>query len=216
MRDTWLFVLARDPAAAKTRLAGTLTPASRAELAVAMLMDVIGAAQHVPFARRVVVTESARVREIALAEGAESLDVPASGTNNAAAAALRAAAAAGATRALLLAADLPLLVPSDLELLLAEESAVVIAPDRHRRGTNALQLAPPTAIAPAFGEDSFLAHRERARDARLDVGIVTSPGLCTDIDSAEDLQFVLRESGLGRHSREVLDSMTNEVLPNGP
>ncbi len=212
MPETWLFVLARDPAAAKTRLAGSLTAASRADLAAAMLEDVLVAARLVPFVRRVVVTESALVHEIARSAGAESLDVPASGTNDAAAAALHAAVTAGASRALLLAADLPLLGAADLELLLAQESAVVIAPDRHRRGTNALQLAPPTAIAPAFGDDSFRAHRERAGLAELDVRIVTSRGLCTDIDTAADLQLVQHESGLGRHTREVLGSLR---LPAG-
>lgn len=207
MPETWLFVLARDPAAAKTRLAGSLTAASRAELAAAMLADVLSAARDVSFVRRVVVTESSLVRQIARSAGAESLEVPASGTNDAASAALRAAVSGGAARALLLAADLPLVGTTDLELLLAEEGAVVIAPDRHRRGTNALQLAPPRAIAPAFGEDSFRRHRERAQRAQLDLRIVTSRGLCTDVDSAADLQFVLHESGLGRHSREVLSSL---------
>ena len=207
MRETWLFVLARDPTAAKTRLSGSLSPASRAELAAAMLADVLTAARVVPFARRVVVTESAVVRKLARSAGTESLDVPASGTNDAAYAALRAAIEAGAARALLLAADLPLITATDLELLLAAEADVVIAPDRHRRGTNALLLAPPSAMAPAFGVDSFRAHRERVRLARLDARIVTSRGLCTDVDSAEDLQVVLREAGLGRHTRGVLGSV---------
>jgi 2-phospho-L-lactate guanylyltransferase len=172
-----------------------------------MLADVLSAASLVPFGRRVVVTESAVVRQAARSVGAESLDVPASGTNDAARVALRAAAGAGAARALLLAADLPLVGPADLELLLAEDAAVVIAPDRHGRGTNALQLAPPTAIAPAFGEGSYGAHRERAQRARLEMRVVTSRGLCTDIDNADDLQFVLGQSGVGRHSRDVLDSL---------
>jgi 2-phospho-L-lactate guanylyltransferase len=207
VRETWLFVLARDPAAAKTRLAGTLNPHSRAELATAMLADVLAAALLVPVARRVVVTESAVVREIARTAGADSLDVPASGTNDAAAAALRAAVEAGAARALLLAADLPLLTAADLELLLREEGSIVIAPDRHWRGTNALQLSPPQAIAPAFGADSFNAHRAIAERARLQMRIVTSRGLSTDVDGPDDLQLAMRDSGLGRRTREMLGSL---------
>lgn len=204
--DTWLCILARDPAAAKTRLSGVLGHASRADLAAAMLDDVLAAASEVPFARRLVVTESELVGSVARAAGAESFYVTASGTNDAASAAVRQAVGAGADRALLLAADLPYLTASDLELLLMEEAHVVIAPDRHRRGTNALLLAPPSAIAPAFGTDSFRVHYERAQSAWSDGRIVTSRGLATDVDEPEDLRLLLRESGLGRHTRQLLES----------
>lgn len=207
VRETWLCVLARDPAAAKTRLSGVLGPEARADLAVAMLEDVLAIASVVPFARRVVITESDLVRGLARSAGAESFYVPASGTNDAAAAALREAVDHGATRAVLLAADLPCLVPSDLELLLAEEAAVVIAPDRHRRGTNALLLAPPSVISPAFGENSFQAHRERARRASLDPRVVTSRGLAVDVDDPEDLHLLRREPGLGPHTADLLRSV---------
>jgi 2-phospho-L-lactate guanylyltransferase len=204
--DTWLCILARDPAAAKTRLAGVLGQAARADLAAAMLEDVLAAVSQVPFTRRLVVTESELVRGVARAAGAESLDVAASGTNDAASAAVREAATAGAARVLLLAADLPYLVASDLEQLLSEKAHVVIAPDRHQRGTNALLLAPPSAIAPAFGDDSFRAHRERARQASWEARIVTSHGLATDVDEPDDLRLLLREPGVGRRTRELLDS----------
>jgi hypothetical protein len=95
----------------------------------------------------------------------------------------------------------------DLELLLAEDAPVVIAPDRHRRGTNALLLAPPSVISPAFGEDSFRAHREGARRASSDARIVTSRGLATDVDDPEDLQLLRREPGVGRRTSELLNSV---------
>ena len=215
VREAWLCILARDPAAAKTRLSGVLGQAPRADLAAAMLDDVLTATSEVSFARRLVVTESALVGSMARAAGAESLYVTASGTNDAASAAVRQAAGGGAARVLLLAADLPYLTASDLELLLAEEAHVVIAPDRHRRGTNALLLAPPSAIAPAFGADSFRVHRERARRAGSDARIVTSRGLATDVDEPEDLRLLLREPALGRHTRELLDStvFSAAILP---
>lgn len=207
MHDTWLCILARDPAAAKTRLAGVLGQAARADLSAAMLEDVLAAAGDVPFARRLVVTESELVRGVARAAGAETLYVAASGTNDAASAAVREAVAGKAARVLLLAADLPYLVAADLGLLLTEEAHVVIAPDRHQRGTNALLLSPASAIAPAFGEDSFRAHRERARRAGWDERIVTLRGLATDVDEPEDLRLLLREAGVGRRTRELLDSV---------
>ena len=212
MHDTWLCILARDPAAAKTRLSSILGPASRADLAVAMLEDVLAAASTVVFARRLVVTESERVRGVARSAGAESLEVGASGTNDAASAALREASAAGVARALLLAADLPYLVADDLDLVLAEDAQVVIAPDRHRRGTNALLLAPPSAIAPAFGPDSFRTHQELARRASSEATVVTTPGLATDVDEPEDLRLLLRARGAGRHTSALLESVAFSSL----
>ena len=207
MPDTWLCVLARDPGAAKTRLSGVLGQASRADLAVAMLEDVLAAASELTFARRLVVTESDLVRGVARSAGAESFYVRASGTNDAASAAVGHVISEGAARVLLLAADLPYLVGSDLELLLAEDAPVVIAPDRHRRGTNALLLAPPSVILPAFGADSFHAHRELAQRASTQARIVTSRGLATDVDDPEDLRLLLREPGLGRRTGELLNSV---------
>jgi 2-phospho-L-lactate guanylyltransferase len=213
--ETWLCVLARDPGGAKTRLSSVLERDSRADLAAAMLEDVLGVASEVRFARRVVVTESERVREVARSAGAESLHVPASSTNDAAIFALREAVDAGVARVVLLAADLPYLVASDLELLVAEDARVVIAPDRHFRGTNALVLAPPSAIEPAFGEDSLRVHRERARLASTRPRIVTSRGLATDIDDPDDLRLLFREPGLGRRTSELLDSVSfSAALPH--
>ena len=209
MPDLWLLVPARDPAGAKTRLASVLDPDSRAALAVAMLRDVLAASRSIDFARRIVVTESDAMRGVARDAGADVLDTPRTGTNDAAAAAFAAAATAGATAALVLAADLPLLVPADLEALVdaADSAGVVIAPDRHRRGTNALLLTPPSAIRPAFGEDSFRLHRDRARDAGLRSRIVSTRGLATDVDDADDLRSVLRDPALGARTGEVLGGL---------
>lgn len=209
--ETWLCVLARDPSAAKTRLSGVLEQAPRASLATAMLQDVLAVAGAVRFTRRLVITESELVRDAALSAGTEWFHVPASSTNVAASAAVRHAEDAGAARVVLLAADLPYLVPSDLEMLLAEDARVVIAPDRHLRGTNALVLAPPSTIEPAFGTDSLRVHRERAREASTRADIVTSRGLATDIDDPEDLRLLLREPGVGRHTAELLESVVFSV-----
>ncbi len=208
MPETWLLVLARDPAGAKTRLASVLDPDSRSALAVAMLTDVLAAAREAPFARRIVATESAAVRGVAASMGAETLAVARSGTNGAAVAAL-AAAGKGAGAALVLASDLPLLAAPDLEALLEAAGAaeVVVAPDRHRRGTNALLLTPPAAIAPAFGQDSFRSHRERARDAGLRSRIVTTRGLATDVDDPDDLRLVLGEPSIGARTAELLGGL---------
>ena len=202
MAETWVFVLARDPASAKTRLAPVLPPAARADLAAAMLDDVIAATRVVPFAKRMIVTESAAVRKVARADRIETLDVPATGTNGAARAA--AGAAPDGVRALFLVADIPLVSAADLEQLLDVAAPIVIAPDRHGRGTNALVLSPASIIAPAFGRDSFRAHAERAANAGAKARVVRRRGLATDIDDPEDLRVAMRSRSLGPRTRELL------------
>src|SRR5918992_1319244 len=70
-------------------------------------------------------------------------------------------------RALLVPGDCPALDPDELDALLRGFGGadVVIVPDRHGSGTNALLLTPPTVIAPAFGPGSFARHAARAAGA---------------------------------------------------
>ncbi|RCK77072.1 MAG: hypothetical protein ANABAC_3497 [Anaerolineae bacterium] len=95
---------------------------------------------------------------------------------------------AGAT--LILPADLPLLSQAAIETFLSaahgEEPVLAIAPDRHRRGTNALYLAPPTLPHFCFGEDSFQAHCELAAQLGRRRVVIEVPELAFDLDDAED------------------------------
>ncbi|MDE3101297.1 MAG: 2-phospho-L-lactate guanylyltransferase [Chloroflexota bacterium] len=186
--DRWLVVLARDARRAKSRLADVLTAGERARLALAMLEDVLEATLGAG-ARVVVATESAAMADLARRHGAEPLAVPARGTREAARDALAAAAEARARLAGVLPADLPALRTDDVVALLdaAEAADVVLASDRHGRGTNALVLRPPLALEPLFGPDSFAAHRDAAARAGLRVRTVTRPGLALDVDDAADL-----------------------------
>src|SRR3954462_2197730 len=78
------------------------------------------------------------------------------GQSAAASLGIRAAVTRGAERVLLVPGDCPAIDPAEVEALLApREAGVGIVPDRHGTGTNALLLAPPTAIAPAFGPGPF-------------------------------------------------------------
>jgi 2-phospho-L-lactate guanylyltransferase len=68
---------------------------------------------------------------------------------------------------------------------------VVIVPDRHGTGTNALVLTPPDVLAPSFGPDSFERHRRLATEAGIAWRIQTPASLLLDIDTAEDLAALL-------------------------
>ncbi|HZP97385.1 MAG TPA: 2-phospho-L-lactate guanylyltransferase [Candidatus Limnocylindria bacterium] len=202
-------ILARDPRRAKSRLAGALRPADRALLATAMLLDVVAAARALRDSDVVVVTESDRLRRLVRARGIATLHAAARGTRAAARVALAAASLRGYRSALLLPADLPLVRPTDLRRLFAAGRAaeVVIAPDRRRRGTNALLLRPPDALAPRFGKRSFARHAAAAdRDGRT-WRVISARGLAVDVDRPADLRRIRAARRAGSHTAAVLETL---------
>ncbi|MGE5463247.1 MAG: 2-phospho-L-lactate guanylyltransferase [Syntrophothermus sp.] len=99
-----------------------------------------------------------------------------------------------ATRGVLvLPADLPLITREDVLTLIdhaADPPVVVIAPDRHNTGTNALLMSPSGLIEYDFGVNSFQRHCQQvdATGARLE--IVNLPNLGLDLDIPEDLELI--------------------------
>ena len=94
---------------------------------------------------------------------------------------------------LVLPADLPLVTRDDILALIERANdppVVVIAPDRHEKGTNALLISPTGLIEYDFGEDSFQRHCQRAIDAGARLEIVNLPSLGLDLDLPEDLELV--------------------------
>jgi len=59
--------------------------------------------------------------------------------------------------------------------------------DRHGTGTNALVLAPPDAMAPGFGPDSFARHVAAAEEAGVSHRVELAASLAHDVDTPEDL-----------------------------
>jgi len=178
-------------AAAKQRLAPGIGATHRAELAAAMLEDVleaIAAARSIE--RTIVVSSEPRAIELATAGGAELVPDPdVDGHSGAALAGITRAQELGAERVVLLPIDCPLLAPRELERLLTgmPERYVAIVPDRHRTGTNALALAPPDAIEPSFGEGSCARHVAAARAAGIPFGVEELPSLALDLDTPADI-----------------------------
>ena len=108
------------------------------------------------------------------------------------------AATLGIVRAKALGASCVALLPGDCPLLDADEldaalermrpGRVAVVPDRHGTGTNALFMAPPDAIGPAFGPGSCARHSERAERAGYEVAVEPLASLALDVDTPEDLQ----------------------------
>jgi 2-phospho-L-lactate guanylyltransferase len=161
--------------------------AARAELARKLFKHVFATVCEFVAPRTIIIVSRApEVLHWARADGGVALTETSQPDLNAALAqAANFARETGASKILVVAGDLPLLCASDLAEMTAADCAV--APDRHRRGTNALVW--PAIPAPRFhfGENSFERHLAIARTAGLDPRIVSRPGLAHDVDVPEDL-----------------------------
>ena len=95
----------------------------------------------------------------------------------------------GASAVISLFADLPVIVPDDIRGLAARTEAVVLGPDRHGAGTNALLLrlaGRGSEFRFAFGDGSLARHLEEARRLGLTAASHESPGIAFDLDTPED------------------------------
>jgi 2-phospho-L-lactate guanylyltransferase len=175
--------------AAKQRLAPALGAGSRQALAQAMFSDVLGALRRVAALDEVVVVTADRVAESAALGGRVKVlrDTEQNGQSPAAAIGIRHALQLGYERALLVPGDTPLLDPGEVCELLSSPRSVVVVPDRHGTGTNALLLRPPDAIEPSFGLDSRRRHVAVARAAGVDHAVAEVATLALDVDTGDDL-----------------------------
>lgn len=204
-------------AEAKRRLAAGMDDERREAVVEAMLGDVleaIGAARSIE--HTIVVSDERRAVAVAEAAGATVLadpggaaggavegEGPSEGHSHAALAGVARATELGAACVVLLPGDCPLLDPRDLDRLLTgmPDPFVAVVPDRHGAGTNALALAPPDAILPAFGEGSRERHVAAARAAGVPYAVEELPSLALDLDTPADVVALTRE--LGRRPRRA-------------
>lgn len=179
----------------KTRLAGVLDGPGRAELALAMLTDVVAACRDSDcFDRVVVVSNDDTVLDRARDLGAEALPEPselAGGLNGGLEFGRRYVARDGAAELAIVPADVPLARVDDLRAVVdafdaAAGPRVVLVRSRDN-GTNALALRPPDVIPMRFGRNSADAHRAAAEAAGIAVAEVVNERLAYDIDSTDDL-----------------------------
>lgn len=177
-------------AAAKSRLGASVADELRARLARAMVSDVLEAlALSASIERTILVTREPAMLEAARRDDVQLLeDTAEDGQSAAVALGIAQALADGFDRALCIPGDCPALDASELDRLIDGSSEpVTIVPDRHGTGTNGLLLAPPDAIAPAFGPGSCERHRALAHRVGLGCRVERPSSLLLDIDTGEDL-----------------------------
>jgi 2-phospho-L-lactate/phosphoenolpyruvate guanylyltransferase len=227
MRTAAILPVKRFPIA-KQRLGASVADSLRADLARAMVGDVLSALREcAAIDATIVVTCEPSVASAARYIGATVVDDSAGeGQSAAASLGLARALREGFERALCVPGDCPTLDPDELTKLLVTDtpgrepggdvgaqfgaphahawdsakSEVAIVPDRHGSGTNGLLLTPPDAISPSFGPDSRTRHERLAREAGATWRIERPPSLLLDIDTGEDLAM-LRERLAGERVR---------------
>src|ERR687893_1973154 len=159
--------------AAKQRLSEALGAGARQALAQAMFTDVLHALRRTPGIDGIVVVTADRAAEAAASGDRVRVlrDSAQAGQSEAALMGIRHALDEGCDRVLLVPGDTPLVQPGELAGLMSASRDVVIVPDRHGTGTNALVLSPPDAIEPSFGPGSRERHEKLARGFGHDVAI---------------------------------------------
>jgi 2-phospho-L-lactate guanylyltransferase len=178
---------------ANGRLDDILSPDERTRLAEALFLDLI---LKLPRSRCIddvlVVTADESIARHArwfghmvLVEDADE------GHSEAAAAGARAAMEEGAERVAMLPVDCPMLDVEELDARIGRSPrSVLIVPDRHGTGTNALVLTPPDAFMPAFGPDSCARHVTKARGAGISFALEEIESMAIDLDTAEDFALL--------------------------
>ena len=201
---------------AKRRLSPVLSAGEREELARSMLDDVLAAIAGVPGVTDTLAVTADGVAATYLEEaGCEVLSEPRRGLNRALGTAAGELRRRGEATMLVLPIDLPLVTAADLEELRvrhledrsnqeggeAPGTAVTVAPDRFRSGTNALVCSPPGCIPFRFGDGSFHAHLREAERAGAAHSSIVLANLGLDVDHPDDLAELLRLDRAGREGR---------------
>jgi len=177
---------------AKQRLGEALGSGSRAALAAAMFSDVLGALERSSMLQGIIVVSGDReVGDIVAGRNVLLIDDQVEkGQSHAARVGLARAASTGFDRAALVPSDCPLLDPSELEELFVRAAAgveVVLVPDRHGTGTNALVIDPSGPFEPQFGPGSCKRHVEQAEARGVRFAVERPASLTLDVDTGDDL-----------------------------
>ena len=194
----WAIVPVKPLRLGKSRLAETLSEDERTDLNSRLLAHTLTTLAAIPEIEQVlVISRDPAALALARNHGARTLQENGSPQLNVALARATVVVKNYQTHGVLIVpADLPLLTPQDVHLMLeraVDPPVVVLAPDRHKQGTNCLLICPVGLIEYEFGPGSFQKHMAQAQAAGARLEIVDLPSLALDMDLPEDLDQVSRE-----------------------
>jgi 2-phospho-L-lactate/phosphoenolpyruvate guanylyltransferase len=193
----WAIVPVKPLRRGKSRLAGTLSEDERTDLNRKLLQHTLQTLCDLKELEEVlVVSRDPQALTVARNYGARTVRENGQPELNTALKRATVIAQVYATRGvLILPADLPLITREDVQTLIdhaADPPVVVIAPDRHNTGTNALLISPSGLIEYDFGVNSFQRHCQQVEATGARLEIVNLPNLSLDLDVPEDLEIIRR------------------------
>ena len=191
----WAIVPVKPLRWGKSRLAGVLSQEERRDLNSHLLIHTLETLNAIPEIEHVlVISRDPAALSLARSHGARTVqENGAPELNIALARATIVAKNYSTSGVLIVPADLPLITPEDVRAILdlaKDPPVVVLVPDRHRSGTNALLVCPVGLIEYDFGPGSFQRHCERANQVGARLEICELPSIALDMDLPEDLELV--------------------------
>ena len=190
----WAIIPVKPLRRGKSRLAGVLSLEARTALNHYLLSNTLEILATIPeIEYSLVVSRDPEALTIARDFGARTVQEQGSPQlNTALTRATMVALSHSVQGVLIIPADLPLLTVDDIHAVVrraANPPVVVITPDRHRLGTNALLISPPGLIRYEYGPGSYQRHCEQAEKAGARLEICERGSVALDIDFPEDLEL---------------------------
>lgn len=200
----WAIVPVKPLRRGKSRLAGVLTQKEREELNSRLLAHTLDTLTAVPEIEHVlVISRDPAALALSREHGARTVTEYGAPQLNLALARATVLVKHYHTRGVLIVpADLPLITPEDVRAILdraQKPPVVVVAPDRHREGTNALLVCPTGLIDYKFGPGSFQRHCQLAKQAGARLEICELPSIALDVDLPEDLAILEEQMNAEYH-----------------
>jgi 2-phospho-L-lactate guanylyltransferase len=194
----WAIVPVKPLRRGKSRLAKILSEDERTNLNQHLLAHTVDTLKAIPEIEHVlVISRDPAALSLARDHGARTVQENGASHLNIALARATIVAKNYVTRGVLVVpADLPLLTPEDVRAMMDRATnppVVIVAPDRHGEGTNALLVCPVGVIEYDFGPGSFHRHCERTIQAGARLEICELPSLALDVDVPEDLDIIESE-----------------------
>jgi 2-phospho-L-lactate guanylyltransferase len=187
----WLLLPVKSLLRGKHRLAPLLSHLERRDLNEYFLRHTAKIAAEFPGTQRTaVISDADDTLTLARELGIYTIrQTDGCGLNHAVTQGTRELHAHGARALLILPIDLPYLQTHDLYEIaaLGRRHEVVICPDKHYAGTNAIVFSEPTPMRFSFGAGSYLQHQRETQRCGLVPHLYYNPRIAKDIDVPEDL-----------------------------
>lgn len=195
----WLLIPVKSLHTGKSRLRAVLADAARLALNEFFLRRLLEAARSFPGRERTaVISDCESVLRIAAACSVRTIPQSSGpGLNRAAREGLATLRRLGAGDIVLIACDAPMVGPADLRELAdpgLSQGRIVICPDKHGTGTNALLVPSGVHMEFRFGEDSLSRHCREALRAGFVPKLHLNSRIAFDIDTPQDLGWYYQVS----------------------